>query len=258
LGIKRFALETIGRFLFLNVADEPITIVEQFSSDLLDSLESLSRSFDDEVLVARYTGRYNWKLAYENLRDGLHPRFVHTQSLNREVRFQAPISEELRTHASSEQICLSRLSFGGAEGEFVAPRSLPFHESVDRWGVTDAYFNWLLYPNTHVVCPDGGYSFSIEHHEPVSPQVTDVILYFLTARRRRPFTGASAVLWEYAKAAKAILKEDSAVMEEVQAGLAAARGSVTQGDYELQNRITDRWYLNALSADDSELQAECS
>ncbi len=248
LALTRFALERVGNLLFVNVSDDPMPLASQFAGEILESLESVSNAFDDEVLVAKFTGRYNWKLAYENLRDGLHPRFVHTTSLNQDVRFSADIPEHLAQYdADPDGIELGQLSFGGAEGTFLKQQRLPFHDSVIRWGEHDAYFNWLLYPNTHVVCSDGGYSFSIEHHEPLGPDRTEVTIYFLTARKRKRYSGSAAVLWEYAKAAKLILDEDTAVMEQAHAGLAGARRSVTQGRYELQNRVTDRWYLRQLA-----------
>lgn len=257
LGLRRFALERVGNFLFVNVCSDPLPITSQFTRELLASLEAVSDAFDNEILVARFAGRFNWKLAYENLRDGLHPRFVHTKSLNREVKFEARIPEALmQFEVNPERIRVDQLSFGGAEGQFLTSKSLPFHKSVVRWGELDAYFNWLLYPNTHVVSPDGGYSFSVEHHEPVGPERTEVTLLFFTAKKRRPYSGSAAVLWEYAKAAKVILDEDTAAMEQAQAGMMTARRSITQGRYEMQNRITDQWYLRQISAREGSSERE--
>jgi phenylpropionate dioxygenase-like ring-hydroxylating dioxygenase large terminal subunit len=87
LRLPEFALERVGQLLFVSMAESPSPIGHQFDVELLSSLESVSGSFDNEVLVTTIDGRYNWKLAYENLRDSLHPRFVHTQQLNVDVAF---------------------------------------------------------------------------------------------------------------------------------------------------------------------------
>ena len=48
---------------------------------------------------------------------------------------------------------------------------------VERWGGEDSYYNWLCYPNMHIACPNGGYSFTLEHHVPVAPDRTDPVSY---------------------------------------------------------------------------------
>lgn len=247
LRLREFALCRIGKLLFVNLSESPRSIDDQFYPELLREIESASNAFDDEIMVTTVAGRYNWKLAYENLRDSLHPKFVHTRSLNLDVEFYDGVAAEPVADAREDgRVDLRDLSFGGAEGGFRRPRPLPFHARVARWGTEDAYFNWLLYPNTHMVCPDGGYSFSIEHHEPLGVDSTELTLFFATARRDPNFAGTDAVLWEYAKGAKTILDEDQAIMEEAQAGLDASSSAVVQGHFELQNRITDRWYLGQL------------
>ena len=114
---------------------------------------------------------------------------------------------------------------------------------VHRRGNQDAYFNWLPFPNTHILSPDGGYSFSVEHHHPVSPTQTEITAYFMTAKKRRPVAWLPATLWEMAKGAKRVLDEDAAVMEEVQRAFGRESRPVRQGMYEFENRTTDRWYV---------------
>jgi carnitine monooxygenase subunit len=247
LQLRRFALRQIGKLIFVNVSDEPLSLTEQFTPALLADLEAASEAFDDDVLCTSWRGCYNWKLAYENLRDGLHPRFVHTKSLNLEVRFGAEgESGQGGPEQDRDVPPLSQLSFGGIDGELLHTTTHGFHAQVHRWGSTDAYFNWLLYPNTHLVSPDGGYLFSIEHHRPVAPGITELVVYYTSARKRRQYAGASSVLWEYAKGAKRILDEDTAAMEQVQTAFPASSAG-TQGHFEHQNRLTDRWYLRNLS-----------
>jgi len=247
LRLPRFALRKVGKLIFVNLSETPLPFDEQFSPGLATDLTAVSEAFDDEVLCTSWRGHYNWKLAYENLRDGLHPRFVHTKSLNLEVRFGAEGESGPPTSAEDRDALLSELSFGGIDGELLHPVTHGFHAQVHRWGTSNAYFNWLLYPNTHMVSPDGGHLFSIEHHLPVAPSVTQLIVYYMTARKRRQYAGSASVLWEYAKGAKRILDEDTAVMEQVQAALPSTSIMGTQGHFERQSRMTDKWYLQQIN-----------
>lgn len=244
LRLREYPLERVGELLFVNLDPSPRPIEAQFTPSLIESLRSASSSFDREVLFTKYRGRFNWKLAYENLRDSLHPRFVHTRSLNLEVRFEA---DPGRGDDLGAEPSLPELSFGGPEGTFLQNMGRPFHREVERWGAHDAYFNWLLYPNTHVVSPDGGFSFSIEHHTPIAAHETEVSIYYLTARKKRAYAGSAAVLWAYAQGAKRILDEDTAIMERTQSGWEGGATSTIQGTFEWRNRRTDAWYLRAMT-----------
>ncbi len=251
LKLREFAVRVVGSLVFVNVADAPLPIESQFRPALLDAVASATDAFDHEILVARWRRPFDWKLAYENLRDAVHPRFVHTQTLARYASFPL-VSEPADTSDSGSPAGITPdlvdLSFGGAEGEIRRDRPPAFAEWVDRWGTTDAYFNWLLFPNLHVLTPDGGYSFSVEHHRPVAPGTTEITAFFMTARKRRASAWLAPTLWEMAKAAKRILDEDTAVMEDVQRAIRPDSRAVTQGFYEIQNRRTDRWYVDNVLA----------
>lgn len=248
LQLPAFALERIGQLLFVCVADHPIDIHQQLSGEVMVALESVSNAFDGEIMVTSFEGRYNWKLAYENLRDSLHPRFVHTKSLNTQVAFEPFMSASMiHRDGNGETPPLPDLSFGGAEGTFRNDKAVPFHSMVERWGDNDSYFNWLLYPSTHIVSPDGGYLFSIEHHVPVAPDRTRLMTYFVTGKKKRSSADISSVLWEYAQGAKTILDEDTRVMEETHAGIVGGAPVATIGDVEVRNRLTDRWYLDRMN-----------
>lgn len=251
LRLREFAVHVVGSLVFVNVSESPVPIEQQFRPALLDAVADATSAFDDEILAARWRRPFNWKLAYENLRDAVHPRFVHTQTLARYASFPL-VSEPADVPDPGDRARvapdLAELSFGGAEGEIRRDRPPAFSEWVDRWGTTDAYFNWLLYPNLHVLSPDGGYSFSVEHHRPVAAGETEITAFFMTARKRRPNAWLAPTLWEMAKAAKQILDEDTTVMEDVQRAIRPDSQSITQGVYEMQNRRTDRWYADNVLA----------
>ncbi|CTP82288.1 aromatic ring-hydroxylating oxygenase subunit alpha [Xanthomonas graminis] len=125
LRLKRFAVARIGNLVFVSVSADPLPLQAQVSLPALDMLRRASEQFDSDVLVATFEANFNWKLAYENLRDALHPRFVHARTLARQVKFQvqmddAGIVDAHRYHAqgsASQAEHLARLrslSDGGA------------------------------------------------------------------------------------------------------------------------------------------------
>src|SRR5256885_16270219 len=81
LKLREFSLRAVGNILFINLDADPLPLEEQFSSASLHLLANSSDAYDTEAMVTTWEGRYNWKLAYENLRDANHPRFVHPKTL---------------------------------------------------------------------------------------------------------------------------------------------------------------------------------
>ncbi len=259
LRLRQFSLRAVGNVLFINLDASPLPLEEQFDSAFLALLESSSNAYDSEVMVTTWHGKFNWKLAYENLRDANHPRFVHPQSLAKYVTFTAGVDTALNDEATlplDSKIAqqdlraqLRRFSYGGAEAPITDMPHFSWHALVERWGNQDAYFNWLAYPNLHIATGNGGFSFTLEHHIPVSPEQTDVEIYWLTARKKQPYAYSSSVLLAQMHGSKLVVGEDIEVMEMVQRGLHHASPTPRQGAYEAMNKLVERWYCHLLEAD---------
>ncbi|RXR02657.1 aromatic ring-hydroxylating oxygenase subunit alpha [Pseudoxanthomonas composti] len=252
LVLREFSLRAIGNVLFINLDPDPLPIEEQFPAAFMTLLESSSQAYDTEVMTTTWHGRYNWKLAYENLRDANHPRFVHPKTLAKSVDFipqvdQAQADESMDAlpdaspHAFRSE--MRRFSFGGAEAPIPDPKRFGWQDKVERWGTQDAYYNWLAFPNLHIASANGGYSFTLEHHVPVAPDRTDLEIYWVSARKKQAYGFSSQVLLAQMHGSKTVVGEDVAVMEMVQAGLHADAPLPTQGAYESMNRLVERWYV---------------
>ncbi|WP_115577004.1 aromatic ring-hydroxylating oxygenase subunit alpha [Xanthomonas campestris] len=251
LHLREFALREVGNLLFVNLDPKPMPIEEQFSTDFIALLESSSNAYDTEVMVTTWRGRYNWKLAYENLRDANHPRFVHPKTLAKSVSFVAEVNEEqakqsMEALQDSSPAALKRemrrFSFGGPDASIPNLQHFGWHDKVERWGKQDAYFNWLAFPNMHIASSNGGYSFTLEHHIPVAPDTTDLEIYWFSARRKQPYGSSSQVLLAQMHGSKVVVGEDIEIMERVQAALHTDAPLPTQGAYESMNRLVERWY----------------
>ncbi len=206
--------------------------------------------------MTTWHAKFNWKLIYENLRDFNHIKYLHAKSLVKIANFpfgaadvdvaEAPLQDCSPAALRRE---MRTFSYGGPEGKIDPVKREPWMNMVERWGDTDAYFNWLAYPNLHIACGNGGYSFAIENHVPVSPGKTDVELFFMTARKRKSYAFSPQVLLAHMHYGKKILSEDIGMLEAVQAGLHIDAPVPTQGAYESTNRQIERWYTTLMETD---------
>ncbi|MBD4203921.1 Rieske 2Fe-2S domain-containing protein [Xanthomonas citri pv. citri] len=251
LQLREFALHEVGNLVFVNLDPDPMPIQDQFSPDFIALLESSSNAYDTEVMVTTWHGRYNWKLAYENLRDANHPRFVHPKTLAKNVSFVPQVDEEqakesMKALQDSSPAALRhemrRFSFGGPEAPIPNLQHFGWHDKVERWGEQNAYFNWLAFPNMHIASSNGGYSFTLEHHIPVAPDRTDLEIYWFSARKKQPYVSSNQVLLAQMHGSRVVVGEDVDIMERVQAALHTDAPLPTQGAYESMNRLVERWY----------------
>lgn len=261
LKLREFALRAVGNVLFINLDPNPFDFQEQFSPEFIALLESSSESYDSEVMMTTWRGKFNWKIAYENLRDANHPRFVHPKSLAKTVDFiprvnmaQAEEScQTLKDHTPSGlRREMQRFSFAGADAPIPDLQHFGWHQMVQRWRKDDSYYNWLAFPNLHIASANGGFSFTLEHHIPVAPDRTELEIYWFTTRKKQPYAFSSQVLLAQMHGSKLVVGEDIEVMERVQAALHADAPMPTQGAYESMNRLVERWYV-ALMENDHEI-----
>jgi hypothetical protein len=101
----------------------------------------------------------------------------------------------------------------------------------------------------HIACPNGGYSFTLEHHTPIAPDRTDLEIYWFTTRKKKPYAFSSWNLLEHMHGSRLVTGEDIDIMERVQAALHDDAPMPTQGAYEFQNRLIERWYALMMETD---------
>ena len=258
LKLREFALEAVGNVLFINLDPKPMPLEAQFSREFVELLESSSSLYDTEVMTTTWHGKYNWKLAYENLRDANHPRFVHPKSLAKSVTFTPHIDaaqyEESRHPRTETTVTalrgeMRRFSFGGADAEIPNMPYFPWFDMVERWGNQDCYYNWLGFPNLHIASANGGHSFTLEHHIPISPDRTDLEIYWFSGRKKQPYAFSSQALLAQMHGSKQVVGEDVEIMEMVQAAMHKDAPLPTQGAYESMNRLVERWYTTLMETD---------
>lgn len=257
LHLRRFALEIVGNLVFINLSENPMPIKQQFGSAMIASLAHSSLAFDNEVVMTTYDARFNWKLVYENLRDANHPTFVHARTLTKYATFNAFVDENALSslHRMREEgipdkaratALLRSFSGGGRDEPIPHIPHQAFFDEVERYRDQDWYYNWLVFPNLHIASPDGGYTFTIEHHIPVGPGRTEMVVYYLTAKKKHPYPSSPAVLHKLMMDTNVILSEDIGVLEQVQSALHPTSRPAQLGDYEYINGGIEPWYMDVM------------
>ena len=258
ISLNQFYIHEFGNLVFVNLGIKPINFYVQFCDESLESIKNASLLFDSEVLVSKQIKKFNWKLAYENLRDSQHPQFVHAKTLYKNVKFKSHINEldllksknyfEYGSNSLEEHLeKLKSLSYGGPDEPINEMPNYKWHEYVERYGDRNWYYNWLLYPNLHIASSTGGYSFTIEHHNPISSHETEIWIYYFTGKKKRSYPTSSAVLTSHLEGASKVLTEDFQILENIQSNMTLNSKKSIIGDYDYYNLTVEKWYMDTMN-----------
>lgn len=259
MQLREFSLRAVGNLLFINLDADPMPLEEQFSPEIISSLEGSSSVYDNEVMVTTWRTKFNWKLVAENLADPNHIRFLHSKDFSGYIKYNisvdaASCAESMRPLIALDQASLRcemrRFSQGGVVAEIPNMRRVPWWQSkVNRHGDRDVYYHWLVMPGLHIASGNGGYSFTIENYVPISPGETDLELYWVMARKKEPLDAAQQVLYANMLGSRKIVGEDVDMLEKIQAALHLEAPVPNQGSYESFNRLVERWYTTLMETE---------
>jgi len=244
------ALECVGNMMFVNLDADPLPLEAQFHRELLDRVAHVSSFFDDEVLLANFGGRFNWKLIFENILDFNHIPFIHSGSFAKLLPTLRPDPAHPPARANPPPpddalaTDLRDLSFT-AEAPFELGH-WPWHDNVERFSREARYFNFYLYPNVNFTAIAGVF-FPIQQFNPAAPDRTDYSMWLMTGRQKRRDPATAAILWSQAKGEKAVIDEDVAVLEALQRGIGPGSAPAFHGEYETHLRSIARTYLELLA-----------
>jgi nitrite reductase/ring-hydroxylating ferredoxin subunit len=214
IRLKSFNVEVIGNFIFICFNQKPRSIQKQFKQKLMDDFRSLSLKVKSYKKIT-LTKKFNWKLIQENLRDGLHPIFLHKDTLLNAVEFSPPGNPEI---IPSPLLRLKYVSYGGPD----VPLTETFKyqdEFQDPWPCDSRYYNFWGFPNLHIAGADGGYTFVLENYLPLSPFETQCDIYFLLTSNTLSEKLKDVFLETLEVDALKVYEEDFAVLEAIQASI---------------------------------------
>ena len=231
IGLTSITVKRIGSALFVNFSKAPGPIEKQFHKLLLNEIESLSVSFNHFKKIT-FHKKFNWKFIQENLRDGLHPAFLHQNTLLNAIQFSPPA---IPKDVPIQLLSVRDLSYGGPDVALAGESELAqdFHHP---WPCEPRYYNYHLFPSLHIAAPDGGYSFILENFIPVSPEETVIEIYFTLTKNNLSKDRVQACLDQLASYAYKVYEEDFDVLSSIQQAIYGPITAPKNGVYE--NLIT--------------------
>jgi phenylpropionate dioxygenase-like ring-hydroxylating dioxygenase large terminal subunit len=243
LCLKKYAVAVVGNLVFVNLADDPIPLEEQFTPVLLAALREATEHFGAQAIHANLPVRYNWKLNFENVLDHNHVPYIHPKSFQPLLR-KGVSTQPMDPVAEKVGGTLADQSFWTRSDIEIQP--WPWHDAVDRYGDGDYYYNFFLYPNVNLISV-GGLTFLLQQFQPLSADRTEVRFTLAAAREKRRFTGLPAILWGHLKGEVDVLREDVVHLEALQAALHAGAPRARHGKYEDRLMSVAATYLGLMS-----------
>ncbi|QII87025.1 Rieske 2Fe-2S domain-containing protein [Bordetella hinzii] len=239
--LKPLAVHCVGPLIFVNLAEQPLPFEEQFSAELIAWFERMGQT--SAMIQLSFKCDFNWKLNAENVRDSLHPFFVHADSFSpvlpkateafsedRMVRLRPTEGEDWPRHEMPipalrelSYVWMPEFDEGSYWYDGLLRRSLP----------QDRFVDMLLFPNTNLYSVGGRY-YGLQQYLPTSATTFDYLLSIAMPQMLRRFD-AQPLLTSIARSERHVIEEDSVILRRVQQNLAAMsqrRFRFTQGDYE--------------------------
>jgi len=265
ISLHRFALETVGDFVFVNLSQSPLPLTQQFSPDLLRLLEAASPFFDAEVSYTHFQAAYNWKLNFENILDWNHAQFVHRNTLapliaiEKQGTFHAADNQRSRLFVTGSP--LSDIVFSG-DADLSGPIKLSDISRIGRAAMPyrphwysslyqdpcdlGAFFACNLFPNANFGSIHGE-SFYLQQYMPVAPDRIEYHSWVFTTRLKPGVPSQPHLLWGIHHAEKRVIDEDSALLEALQRSLQQAESTGIMGQHEAPLVAMGRWYMAHLA-----------
>jgi nitrite reductase/ring-hydroxylating ferredoxin subunit len=213
LQLHRYSVALIGQFIFVNYTLHPPPISDQFDTSIVNILDDISNYFDSYKSSTTFEAACNWKLLYEITIDPLHVPFVHHQTLNKLRPFKP--AKITKKNFLNPKPNIKELS-GVSETPRDPVNLYPWRNHVNRWGGNDVYIDIVIFPNLHLVTPDGGFSFSYEAFFPVAYDKTLIQYVFTTARRKSEYPYFPVIHLESMRQGLRVYLEDIAIAEKLQ------------------------------------------
>ncbi|OXL16196.1 aromatic ring-hydroxylating oxygenase subunit alpha [Polynucleobacter cosmopolitanus] len=234
-SLKTYPLTTIGPFIFIFIGCNPIPIDLQFSKEVIETLssyEELSASITSE-----FEANFNWKLNMENVKDFLHPYYVHEQSFKPLLGFEqaATILMKKSDKVPGEfykKTTLKELSFI-QRGEFSVSASQRWWTKFIKITQPDNCFqNIFLFPNVNMYSVSGTH-YVVQQYLPMSP---NKFLYRLNVSFPEILEKFESkdLLCNLLEIERNVIREDEIVLDRLQKSMEAKMSEehFAHGDYE--------------------------
>jgi phenylpropionate dioxygenase-like ring-hydroxylating dioxygenase large terminal subunit len=211
ITLGRYRVEICGKFVFVSVKDDAGSLAD-FLGESHASLIAISSSLGQKVDEFELIEKTNWKIGVENTLDFYHVDLVHQASLARMmVREKAQILQYPHSHTIVD-LAVQHDRRRQKINRLLAER--PFK--------VDSYVHHLIFPNLTIATTQG-MSFSIQFFEPIAPDITRFTTAVVAIDYQNcPSAVAEALARQVADYNRQVFREDQAICEAVQQGLASS------------------------------------
>ncbi len=234
--LKKYGVEIVGPVIFVFLGDNPIDLEDQYSDEVLSKL----RSYGDvgPSIVSDFSSPLNWKLNMENVKDFLHPYYVHAESFKPLLGYEdKPVERIIKDSQAlprrNKKVELKELSFV-QHGDL----NIPFDKQwwaayVEKTQPDNCYQNMFLFPNTNFCSVSGGH-YVIQQYLPVSPNQFTYRLTVALPKVVEKFEYKN-LLCALLKIERDVIKEDDLVLVKLQENMSSMLPNeyYTHGDYEV-------------------------
>ena len=232
--LTKYEITTIGIFIFIKLNSNKFPIEKQFPPEIISSLKHISPLIGEKHHKFSETRKFNWKLNFENLKDALHPAVLHAKTLAPLMDFSAQHEEVMPLNKMLKKITLPEASYFAKDGETTRKR-VDHLDGLILQSLDDGYYNWVLFPTFHMASPDGGKSYSLEVHSPVSFNATEIRQYILLNKPLSNDALLEEIIEHRTRGLKTVMEEDYIACEKIQEALAFTDREQNIGAYEYYN-----------------------
>ncbi len=232
--MNRYEIRVIGAFIFVKLSKNDMTFERQFDPTIIKSLKLISKMLLNKYGTFHEVRKFNWKMNFENLRDSLHPAVLHSTTLAKEVDFSEQYKDVPPLHKMLGRLPLREASSFTNDGKN-KPGKKGHLDDLIRPSLPNGYYNWLLFPNFHMATPDGGRSYSIEVHNPIAPDRTEISHYILVNKPYSDDALLDEIIEHRLRGLRPVLEEDYQACEKVQEALSFTDREQNVGCYEHYN-----------------------
>lgn len=234
IRLREFRTAVVGGLIFVNLADDPMPLEEQFDPAMLALLAAATSRMDSTFVYTRYQAAFNWKTGIENIKDALHVQCLHKATFPEyfdiDVGAVAAAAPSVMAFAPGE-VPLSKASTMADVLMQDSPQ-LPWHSLVEQLDSKGRYRAFQLFPNVNLMIVDGT-SFAIQIYNPLAAGKTEMQMMVALTKPVADFPHKPVVLWEHLVSDMRVLQEDIDCLEAIQKNFAAADFDVIHGTYEM-------------------------
>jgi carnitine monooxygenase subunit len=230
ISLNKISIVTIGKFIFINLSQNPIKIEDQFAPEMLEDLKKISPHIDANYTTTKIFAKCNWKLIMEIVMDPLHIPFVHPSTISTKRPFTPPPLSAFPDQ-EFEYKNVRELSYKTATP--LPHENENWHSMVDDYPVKGNYLDYYFFPNLHFMVPTGGFSFAYCAQFPAKSNRTNINYFYTTAKRKIKHRIFQVVHSEAIGFGLRTFLEDVAMMENVQNSADLSKLSGVFGRYDL-------------------------